>query len=240
MTPSPAQRSLTQRPRREPSARARLLVAVVAALGLGATAANAAFRCTDSTGITHFGDTPPPQCGNVRIFELNKAGVVTRVIEPSLTPEQVADRDRDRAKAQETARAAVDARRRDSALLATYSAEKEFAIALERDLRAIEDRIKAARDRITAIDARRTELIEELEFYAAGRGRAFGKRREPPQELVAEQDRLREEKGRLVDRIDRDEALMAEIRQRNTRDRERWMELTLGGRVFPDARNPRN
>lgn len=205
-----------------------------------APATYAAFRCTDSRGITHFGDTPPPQCGNSRIYELNSAGVVVRVIEPSLTAEQVAERERERAKAQEAARAAADVRRRDNALLATYTTEKEFALALERDLRAVEDRIKVARERIAGIDARRSELIEELEFYAAGRGKAFGKRREPPPELVAEQDRLREEKGRLVERIVRDEGAMEEIRKKNEADRKRWMELTQGGKVLPDGRSPRS
>lgn len=227
--------------RRRRSAARLALVSIVSALLAGLTpSANAAFRCTDARGITHFGDTPPPQCGNVRIFELNKAGVVIRVIEPSLTPEQVAERERASAKAQEAARAAADVRRRDNALLATYTTEKEFALALERDLRAVEERIKVARERIAGIDARRSELIEELEFYAAGRGKAFGKRREPPPELVAEQDRLREEKGRLIERIVRDEATMEEIRQKNESDRKRWMELTQGGKVLPDGRTPRS
>jgi hypothetical protein len=226
--------------RRGRSALRLALFSCVSGLFLAAPLSFAAYRCTDAKGITHFGDTPPAQCGNVRIYELNKAGVVVRVIEPSLTAEQVAERERERAKAQEASRAAADARRRDNALLATYTTEKEFALALERDLRAIDDRIKAARERILAIDARRSELIEELEFYAAGRGKAFGKRREPPPELVAEQDRLREEKGRLIERITRDEATMEEIRVRNERDRKRWMELTQGGKVFPDSRAPRS
>lgn len=233
--------SPAKRPRRGSTAASLALVAfVVAALLVAGHEAHAAYRCTDSRGITHFGDTPPLQCGNVRIYELNRAGVVVRVIEPSLTPEQLAERERERAKAQEAARAAADARRRDNALLSTYTTEREFALALERDLRAIEDRIKAGRERILSIDSRRSELIDELEFYAAGRGKAFGKRREPPPELVAEQDRLREEKGRLIERIVRDEASMEEIRQKNERDRKRWMELTQGGKVFPDGRSPRS
>lgn len=203
-------------------------------------AAQGAFRCTDSKGVTHFGDTPPPQCSNVRIFELNSSGVVIRVIEPSLTPEQVAERERERQRAQEAARAAADARRRDSALIATYTTEQEFDLALARDLQVIQARIAGSRERITAIDARRTEIIEELEFYSAGRGRASGKRREQPPELTAEQDRLREEKARLVASIERDEATIAEIRQRNARDRKRWLELTQGGKVLPDGRSPRS
>ena len=98
--------SPAHRPRRGSAAAALALMPLVAALLVAAPDAHAAYRCTDSKGITHFGDTPPPQCGNVRIYELNKAGVVVRVIEPSLTPEQLAERDRERAKAQEAARAA--------------------------------------------------------------------------------------------------------------------------------------
>ena len=217
-------------------------------LGLAASAAAAlltvflsapaqgAYRCTDSRGVTHFGDTPPAQCAGVRLYELNSSGVVIRVIEPSLTPEQVAERERERARTQEAARLAADARRRDNALIATYTTEKEFDLALARDLQVIQARIAGSRERIAAIDARRTEIIEELEFYSAGRGRSSGKRREQPADLTAEQDRLREEKSRLVSGIERDEATIVEIRQRYERDRKRWLELTQGGKVLPDAR----
>lgn len=209
---------------------AMLLATLLAAPALGA------YRCTDAQGITHFGDTPPAQCAGVRLYELNASGVVIRMIEPSLTPEQVAERERERARAQEAARAAADARRRDNALITTYTTEKEFDLALTRDLKVIQARITGARERLNTIDARRTEIIGELEFYSAGRGRSSGKRREPPAELTAEQDRLREERSRLVASIERDETAIAEIRQRYDRDRKRWLELTQGDKAPPAAR----
>ena len=63
------------------------------ALTLAAPAAQAAFRCTDEKGRTHIGDTPPPGCANVIMYEVTRGGTVIRKIDPSMTEEQVKARE---------------------------------------------------------------------------------------------------------------------------------------------------
>jgi hypothetical protein len=45
--------------------------------------AQAAFKCVDDKGKSHFQDTPPAACANVVIYEVSSQGSVIRRIEPT-------------------------------------------------------------------------------------------------------------------------------------------------------------
>ena len=51
---------------------------VCAALLVAAFDASSSFRCVDSRGKSHFGDTPPPACADVVTQELSPSGNVIR------------------------------------------------------------------------------------------------------------------------------------------------------------------
>src|SRR6187549_1739496 len=139
------------------------------AFALAAPAAHAAFRCTDEKGRTHVGDTPPPGCANVVMYEVTRGGVVIRKIDPSLTEEQVKARAEAEEKARIAEKIAAEQKRKDTALLATFANEKEFDVARDRNIEPLKARITQSEERSKEIDKRVKVVKEEMEFYTAGK-----------------------------------------------------------------------
>src|SRR5262245_31411166 len=102
---------------------------LLTALALAPPAPTAAFRSPDEKGRTHVGDTPPPGCANVVMYEVTKGGTVIRKIDPSLSEDQVKARQEAEEKARLEEKAAAEQKRKDTALLATFANEKEFDVA---------------------------------------------------------------------------------------------------------------
>jgi hypothetical protein len=201
-----------------------LILAISAALA--APAAHAAYRCKDEKGVTHIGDTPPAACANVPMQEVSRSGTVLRTIEPTLTPEQLKAKQDDAARKLEADKAAAEQRRKDIALLATYSSEKDIDTTREMNLKPIEGRIKSAKDRMAAVDKRQKELEAEMEFYQAGKKKgADAKAVKPPPQLVADLERIKSEKVTLEKSVVGYEKEMQEVRDRYEADKHRWVEL---------------
>src|SRR5512134_484672 len=91
------------------------------ALALATPAAQAAFRCVDEKGRTHIGDTPPPGCANVVMYEVTRGGTIIRRIEPTMTEEQWKAKQEAEEKAKIAEKAAAEQKRKDLALLSTYA-----------------------------------------------------------------------------------------------------------------------
>ena len=195
---------------------------------LFAGSAGAAYRCVDDKGKTHVGDTPPEQCGNVVMYEVTRSGSIIRKIEPSLTPEQVKERADAEEKRKEGEKIAAEAKRKDLALLATYSSEGEFDVVRDRSIEPIKGRIKSAQERLAAIDKRTKEIDDEMEFYKAGK-KASAKKAEAPPNLVSELDRLKSEKAGLVRGIAASEREIKDMHAKFDVDKKRWVALKTGG-----------
>lgn len=199
----------------------RLLIVVM----LAAPAAEAAYRCKDEKGVTHIGFAPPPECANVVIYEVSKTGTVLRTIEPSLTGDQAKAKQEADARAKEAAKAAVEQRRKDTALLSTYSSEKDFERARDATLAPIQKSIATFDARTAAIEKRQKELADEMEFYKAGKSKTAGKSREPPPQLLADIEKLGKEKESIAASKARSEKEMEQVRARYEADKARWLEL---------------
>ena len=202
-------------------------LALAAALAF-AGAAEAAYKCVDEKGKTHVGDTPPEQCANVVMYEVTRSGSVIRKIEPSLTAEQVKARAEAEEKKKEADKIAGEAKRKDLALLATFSSEGEFDVVRDRTIEPIRGRIKSAQERIAAIDKRTKEIDEEMEFYKAGKKASSTKKAEAPPNLVAELERLKAEKQNLVRGIAGHEREITELQAKFDVDKKRWVALKSG------------
>jgi hypothetical protein len=215
-----------------------LILAISAALA--APAAHAAYRCKDEKGVTHIGDTPPAACANVPMQEVSRSGTVLRTIEPTLTPEQLKAKQDDAARKLEADKAAAEQRRKDIALLATYSSEKDIDTTREMNLKPIEGRIKSAKDRLAAVEKREKELETEMEFYKEGKGKATTRTRTAPAQLTADLEHIRSEKAALGRNIAGFEKEMQQVRERSDADKKRWLELrTLKAEGKLDLRDPR-
>ena len=200
----------------------RLLIVVATALWAGA--AGAAYKCVDAKGITHIGDTPPPGCATVMMYEVTPTGKVIRAIEPTPTPEQAKALAEQQAKKREADAKAAEQKRRDLALVNTYSAEKEFDVARDRNIEPIKARIATAQERIQQVDKRQKTLEEEMEFYKAGKTKA-SKAREPPATMTEEHARLQKERATLQANITGYEKEIELVKVKYDGDKKRWMEI---------------
>ena len=207
----------------------RILVLLAVAI---AAPAGAAYKCVDSKGVTHIGDTPPDACANVVMYEMSAGGAVLRKIDPTPTPEQVKAMQEERDRKKDSDRAAADLKRKDTALLASFSAESEFDIVRDRNVEPLIGRIKSNDERIKAVDKRISELEEQMEFYKAGKSGKTAKS-EPPPVLVEVMARTRTEKATLEKANVAYAKEIEEIKAKFDADKKRWVSL----KADPTSRN---
>ncbi len=195
-------------------------------------AAGAAYKCVDEKGVTHIGDTPPAACANVMLYEVSRSGAVVNKIEPTPTPEQLKAKLEEEARRKEAEKAFAEQKRKDLALLSSYSNEKEFDVARDRNIEPLNGRIYNSRDRLKVLDKRLKEIDDEMEFYKAGKSKA-AKAREAPVPLVHEQQRVKTEKEALEKSIVANEKEIESLKVKFDTDKKRWMDL----KADPSMRN---
>jgi chromosome segregation ATPase len=200
----------------------RLVILVALAVS---TQAGAAFRCVDEKGRTHIGDTPPAGCANVVMQEVTRGGIVIRTIQPSLTEEQFKARQDADARQREADKAVSEQKRKDMALLATYSTEKEFDVARDRNIEPLTGRIRNSEERLKEIDKRVATVKDEMEFYKAGKKKGGDAKERMPPGLQAELTRLDEEKKSIARQMTGYEREIGELRTKYDTDKKRWMAL---------------
>ena len=189
-------------------------LAMVVAAFLFAPPAWAAYKCVDEKGKSHFEDTPPPACANVVIYETSPSGAVVRKIEPSRTTEQGKQAEMDK----DAIRRAADQKRRDRALLDSYTSENEFDIARDRNLDIIKSRLEAAKTRFALVDKRYGEVQRAIEGYKKANQKA-------PGPLAADFETLQAERTALAASIARMEKEVEHTRTQFDADKSRWLEL---------------
>ena len=93
------------------------------------------YKWVDAEGVTHYGETIPPEFANRDTQKLEKGRVTDR--SESFEQQRVVTKD------PAVAKAALDASRRDDALLNTYSSEMEIDLARDRNLLQVEARVNS-------------------------------------------------------------------------------------------------
>lgn len=146
-------------------ARLALLAAALVLAPLAADAQQTTYRCVGKDGKKYYGSTIPPQCVGQPIEQLNAQGAVIRRIEPQATEAQREAKEAEEKKKREQAAAAKDAARRNQALLATYSSEKDIEDARARALADNQKAVKEIEARIEQLQKRRAGYDKEMEFY---------------------------------------------------------------------------
>lgn len=192
-------------------------------------AAGAAYKCVDEKGITRIGDTPPPECEHVPMYEMGPTGAVRRKIDPTPTPEQLKTRLEEQEKAKEAEHAASEQKRKDMALLASYSDAKEFDVARDRNIDPIAGRLRNAKERLQEVEKGIKNLNDEMDFYKSGKSvKASGKVNDPPPVLVANLDRAQSEKVTLEKSIVSYQKQIEEMKVKYDTDKKRWIALKTG------------
>jgi hypothetical protein len=124
------------------------------------------YKWTDSNGKVHYTDKLPTESAGRASEELNKHGTVMRKNAAPMTAEERAEVEQERKRRLEEAAAAKEQRRKDLALLNTYSTERDIEEARARALKANEDAIKDAERKLAEARKRGDKLRGEAEFYA--------------------------------------------------------------------------
>ena len=186
-----------------------------------ASAQQRMYKCKDSKGKTYYTQMPPTECLGKEIDELSKQGTVVKKREAALTPEQIAAREAEEKRKTEDEARAKEEKRKNQALLNTYSSEKDIEDSRQRALKQAEQATKDIDKRVAEAQKRTKDLAVEKEFYV---------KKPMPKKL---QDDI---KNNEIDIRGQQEMLAAkkkelgEINAKYDEDKRRYVELTTGAK----------
>ncbi|OGS95278.1 MAG: hypothetical protein A3K04_10340 [Gallionellales bacterium RBG_16_56_9] len=198
--------------------KSRLLVVLIASLSFCSPASAKMYKWVDDQGVTHYGETIPPEYANKDRAELNKAGRVIKK-EDVLTPEERRASEQAAAKKRAEEEAALERKRRDKALVNTYSNEKEIDLARNRNLQQVEARINSINSQFKMADSNLAGLKKEADSYNAA-----GKK--VPASLQEDLDESQARLAKLQQDLEKAKAEKAALDARYDADKARYKELT--------------
>ncbi len=181
------------------------------------------YKWVDAQGKTHYSDTLPPQAlgrGNV---ELDKQGLAIKRNDGALTAEQRQQQAQAQARKTQEDFALTERKRRDSALLNTYTSPAEIDLARDRNMEQARLIIKSNDARLTPLRATRAQLVQQI----AGITR---NQKSPPAHLTQARDANAAEIARLEQLQAQKNKEMDETRAKFDADKARYIELTQGAR----------
>ena len=135
------------------------IIAGIAVLTFASFAAGAAdsgkavksFKWVDKQGVTHYGDSIPPEYAQGHTAELNRQGVELKRYPAQLSPDEAT-------KAESQAEARARGLQHDSFLLTTYTSEREIEQLRDERLMQIEGQVITARGYIESVGKRLAAL----------------------------------------------------------------------------------
>jgi len=175
------------------------------------------YRWVDSQGVTHYGDSVPPEYASHGKSELNSQGVPVRDYPRQLSPAEAVV-------AQQNANDEAKRRQHDSFLLTTYLQVADIEQLRDERLALIDGQMELARGSITSSDQRLAALqtrMANFQPYAS----APNARRVPDQ-LAEEVVRAINERRGLQTALTSREKERAELRAQFDADIARYRELT--------------
>ena len=131
----------------------------------GVPAAAAIYTCVDGQGRKLTSDRPIADCVAREQRVLNRDGSVQRVVPPTLTAEERAERDAAERRADVARAGQADAVRRDRNLMARFPNEAVHRKSREAALDTVRLATKASESRLKELATERKPLLEEAEFY---------------------------------------------------------------------------
>lgn len=185
------------------------------------------YKCVDAKGKVYYTQVPPPECLGRDTQELNKSGTLIRKNPAAIpfNPAQEQAREAERKKKIEDEERSKEERRKNLALLNTYSSEKDIEDARTRSLKEAQTAIEDTERRIAGAQKRHKELEAEKEFYV--------KKPMPfklKQEITNNEIEIRNQTGLL----DAKKKEISTINAKYDEDKRRYIELT-SGKAAPTA-----
>jgi len=176
------------------------------------------YSWVDEHGKTHYGNIVPPQYAQQGSTELDKKGVAVKKTDAALTPEQRKAKEEEMAQQKEEEKKKLEQKRRDRALLNTYTTEKEIDLVRDRNLQQGGLQLQSMELRAKQIQPRFDQARKRAEDLVA--------RKKPlPPDLQQELEETEKEMRRLQEMIKQKRMEMDAIRARFEDDRKRFREL---------------
>ena len=206
------------------------LAAISTLATLTAMPAHALFKCVDEKGITHYGDTMPPQCAKKAITEMSKQGSVVKQYDAPFTPEQLKAQAEERERRREHDKKLADQKLRDFALISTYGSEREFDMARDKDIAAMDARKKTLSSRNEEVDKQLAKHQNEMEFYKAGKSKSSKTKegKEAPPQLVQDYNRAKADRASLDNELLKVDVDRAAVTAKYDGEKNRWKKLKAG------------
>lgn len=180
-----------------------------------ATAEAKLYKWVDEKGTTHFGETIPPEYANKDRVQYNDKG--------SLVKPKPSAKEGDSASKAVEDQATKDQRRKDSALLNTYSNEKEIDLALGRNLQQVEARI-------SSIHMLQKSAQESLAGYQKEAEQMKAAGRKIPASLQSDIADSEKKIAQLKEDLIQAESKAAAVKASFAADKARYVELTGGNK----------
>ena len=198
-----------------------LVAALAAGFFLAPLAAEAqSYRCTGKDGKKYYGSAVPPQCLGMPVEQMNAQGMVVKRFDAAAS---AAEREKKLVEEEERKkREAVSKEegRRNRALLATYTSEKDIDQARARALKDNEGAVKDIEKRIGGLKKRQEELKKELDFFSG--------KNKPPAKLAADLRNVEFDVETQEDLMAKKKKEVDQINARYDEDKKRYNELTKG------------
>lgn len=197
-----------------------LTVAMLLTLASLPASAGTIKKWVDERGVTHYGDTIPPQYLNQGSTEISAQGIVVKKIERAATAEERKALEDEKTRQEEAQQREMEQQRRDRALLNTYTSEKEIDLARERNLQQADVQAKSAELRIKQVEERLAKFRRQANAVTQSGKPLPADLRDDIAEAEREIQRLRES-------VQQKQKDMEAIRARFDGDKQRFRELTL-------------
>lgn len=177
------------------------------------------YKWVDEKGVTQYGDVIPPQYAGQGKVELNKRGIAIKKTDPAPTAEQIAQRALQLQLQKQQDQLKLEQKRKDMALLNTYTSTAEIDRARDRHVGQAELVIRSTETRLAPVDARLLALRKQANaLLRAGQP--------VPAKLKKDIDLAKIESRGLHDTIAQKRAESQSIRDKFDGDKNRFIELS--------------
>lgn len=181
-----------------------------------ATAEAKLYKWVDDKGETHYGEVVPPEYANKDKVQLNEKG-------REIKKKEEESKDAPPKKNTEEEQALIDRRRKDKALVSTYSNEKEIDLARDRNLQQVEARINSVQLLVKSAQ----ESLDSYRKEADGLQKAGNR---IPASLQTDINEAEGKLARLKQDLAKAEERAAAVRAGFEADKLRYRELTGGAK----------
>lgn len=198
--------------------KSRLLIALIAGISFSLPVSAKMYKWVDDQGVTHYGETIPPEYANKDRTELNKTGQAVRKSEV-LTPEERRAKEEAEAKKRADEEVALERKRHDKALINTYSSPAEIDLARSRNLQQVDARVNGIGAQVKIVNDKLLGLQKEADGYKQAD-------RKLPKSLQEDLDETQTRLTKLQQDLDKAKADKAAVEARYDADKARYKELT--------------